>query len=106
MEWKRFSWEIGSRYLYADIKVIKDKILLPNLIIVLDVSFETAKLRSRKKTTGCEFDKDEKLEFEKKKYFFECLQKSGYQVIFLKTDELSIDEVYIKFCEIVKKYII
>lgn len=91
--------------LFKCLDVIKDKILLPNLIVVLDVSFETAKLRSKKRITGCEFDKDEKLEFEKKKYFFECLQKSGYQVTFLKTDELSIDEVYIRFCGIVEEYL-
>lgn len=90
--------------LFKCLDVIKNKILFPDLIVVLDVSFETAKLRCQKKIFGSEFDKDKRIEFQKKKDFFKYLQEAGYQVAFIDTNNLSIDEVYNKFNEIVIRY--
>lgn len=90
--------------LFDCLQAIKHHVFLPNLIIVLDVSFETAKKRSEQKTVGGEFDKDEFEQFQKKKEFFIHLSKAGYDVIFLDTNQHSIDEVYKQFGEVVNKY--
>lgn len=88
--------------LFKCLDVIKDDILLPNLIVVLDVSFETAQQRIQNKVIGSEFDKDELNTFQKKKDFFRILQESGYPVVFLDVNELTIGEVYDKFKETVR----
>lgn len=90
--------------LFECLYAIKHYILFPDLIVVLEVSYETAKIRSRKKVLGGEYDKDEKYQFQKKKDFFRYLSKSGYNVLFIDTDNLSPHDVYIQFTEIVANY--
>lgn len=90
--------------LFKCLNAIKNRIFIPDLVVVLDVSFETAKLRSQKKTFGSEFDKEGRVEFQKKKDFFKYLKDAGYQVVFINANDLSIDEVYNVFNAVVTKY--
>ena len=83
--------------LFNCLQAIKHSVFLPNLIVVLDVTFDTAKSRSKQKTAGGEFDKDEYVQFQKKKEFFILLRKSGYDVRFIDANKLSIEEVYRQF---------
>lgn len=90
--------------LFECLQVIKHSILLPDLIVVLDVSYEKAMCRSKKKVVGGEFDNDEQIQFQKKKEFFKHLSKSGYNVLFIDTNNLTVDDVYINFKEIIANY--
>ena len=90
--------------LFECLQVIKHSILLPDLIVVLDVSYEKAMCRSKKKVVRGEFDNDEQIQFQKKKEFFKHLSKSGYNVLFIDTNNLTVDDVYINFKEIIANY--
>ncbi len=85
------------------LNAIKQQVFLPNLIIVLDASFETAKARSSKKCNGGEFDKDEIEAFTKKRHFYDLLKEAGYPILFLDVNKKDAEEVYSEFLEMLKK---
>jgi thymidylate kinase len=76
---------------------------LPNLIIVLDASFKTAKTRSSKKCTDGEFDKDEFEIFTKKRNFYNLLKEAGYPILFIDVNNKNAEDVYSEFLEIINK---
>ena len=83
--------------LFNCLNAIKQQVFLPNLIIVLDASFETAKVRSSQKSFGGEFDKDEMTAFTKKRYFYNLLKDAGYTILFIDVNDKDAEEVYIEF---------
>jgi hypothetical protein len=84
--------------LLACLKAIKEYIHIPTRIFVLEASYEICKIRTMKKTEGGEFDRDSKIEFERKTEFYHLLKDSGYDVVFIDTNECSPEEVYCLFC--------
>lgn len=92
--------------LFNCLNAIKQYVFLPNLVIVLDVSFEVAKYRSSKKKKGGEYDKDEINEFYKKREFYHILKEAGYPIIFINVDNKSEEEVYSEFINLLGSYII
>ena len=76
---------------------IKQQVFLPNLIIVLDISFETAKVRSSQKSFGREFDKDEFDVFSRKRNFYYLLKDAGYPILFIDVNDKNEEEVYSEF---------
>lgn len=91
--------------LFNTLNAIKQQVFLPNLIIVLDVSYETAKSRSSQKSVGGEFDKDEIDAFTKKKEFYNLLKDAGYPILFIDVNDKDTEEVYSEFLYIINKYI-
>ena len=85
------------------LNAIKQQVFLPNLIIVLDASFETAKARSSQKCSGGEFDKDEIEAFMKKRNFYNLLKDAGYPILFIDVNDKNAEEVYSEFLEILNK---
>ena len=85
------------------LNAIKQQVFLPNLIIVLDASFETAKARSSQKCSGGEFDKDEIEAFMKKGNFYNLLKDAGYPILFIDVNDKNAEEVYSEFLEILNK---
>ncbi len=85
--------------LFDCLNAVKQQVFLPNLLIVLDVSFETAKERSSRKSVGGEFDKDEKDEFTKKRNFYYLLKDAGYPILFIDVNDKNADEVYSEFLQ-------
>ena len=85
------------------LNAIKQQVFLPNLIIVLDASFETAKARSSKKSSGGEFDKDEIEAFMKKRNFYNLLKDAGYPILFIDVNNKNAEEVYSEFLEILNR---
>ena len=89
--------------LFDCLNAVKQQLFLPNLIIVLDATFETAKARSSQKAVGGEFDKDEKEAFLKKREFYYVLKDAGYPVYFIDVNEKDTEEVYTEFLKLIKK---
>lgn len=88
--------------LFNCLMAIKNQVFLPNLIIVLDATFETCKSRSSKKSNGGEFDKDECDAFSKKREFYNLLKEAGYPVFFIDVNERSAEEVYKEFLNVLQ----
>lgn len=89
--------------LFNCLNAIKQQVFLPNLIIVLDASFETAKARSSQKCSGGEFDKDEIEAFMKKRNFYNLLKDAGYPILFIDVNDKNAEEVYSEFLEMLNK---
>lgn len=89
--------------LFKCLNAIKQQVFLPNLIIVLDASYETAKARSLRKSAGGEFDKDEIDEFSKKREFYDLLKDAGYPIVFIDVNYKNAEEVYSEFLVILNK---
>lgn len=89
--------------LFNILQTIKEQVFLPNLIIVLDVSYETAKARCCKKKDGSEFDTDRFEIFSKKREFYDLLKAAGYPVIILDVNDKDAEEVYRDFLSIIIK---
>lgn len=89
--------------LFNCLNIIKQQVFLPNLIFVLDVSYEIAKYRSFKKNVDGEFDKDENDAFLKKRKFYDLLKDAGYPIIFIDVNDKDADEVYDEFIRILNK---
>lgn len=88
--------------LFLCLQSITKHIFIPNKIIVLEAVYDTCQGRINKKISGAEFDKDEITQFEKKKEFYHILHRSGYDVSFIQTDNLSKNEVLSCFSKIVE----
>ena len=86
--------------LFNCLNSIKEQIFLPDLIIVLDVSYEVATVRISKTKVGGEFDKDDKEECIRKKGFYKLLKDAGYPVVFIDVNEIDAEEVYSKSIQI------
>ena len=86
------------------LSAIKSQVFLPDLIVVLDASFETCKQRISKKHAGGEFDKDKETAFNSKRYFYQILRDSGYPVVFLDVNNLTSKEVYNEFIFILSEF--
>lgn len=91
--------EANVPVLFNCLEAIKQHVFLPNLVIVLDASFETCQERISNKNEGGEFDKDKREAFNKKRNFYRLLKESGYPVTFIDVNNISAEEVY---CEFVK----
>lgn len=89
--------------LFQCLEALKDKIFIPNHIVVLQTSYKTCIERINKKNEGGEFDKDDELIFERKSEFYNLLKNAGYNIDFIQTDEMTTDEVYNQFCLITEK---
>ncbi len=94
--------EVTIPILMNCLNAIKQQVFLPNLIIVLDVSFETAKARISKKNKGGEFDKESYNVFTKKKNFYHLLKEAGYHILFIDVNDKDPEEVYYEFLNITK----
>lgn len=88
--------------LFDCLRAIKEQVFLPNLIIVLDASFETCNSRCTQKRKGGEFDKDDKDTFYKKREFYDLLKDAGYPVFFINVNDIDAEEVYKKFLHILQ----
>lgn len=88
--------------LFSTLNAIKQQVFLPNLIVVLDASYQTAKSRSSQKSVGGEFDKDELYAFTKKREFYDILKSAGYPILFLDVNDNNAEEVYLEFLKILE----
>lgn len=88
--------------LFNCLSAINEQVFLPNLIIVLDASFETCKSRSSRKSNGGEFDKDDKDAFYNKREFYSLLKEAGYPVLFIDVNEKNANEVYTEFLRVLQ----
>lgn len=86
--------------LFNALNAIKQQVFLPNLIIVLDASYTTAKARSSQKSVGAEFDKDELEAFSKKREFYDLLKEAGYPIFFIDVNNKNVEEVYSEFLHV------
>lgn len=90
--------------LVACLNIIRGHVYIPDMIIVLEASYETCQARSSKKVEGGEFDKDKKEAHEKKADFYHKLSEAGYNVKFIDVNKISPQEVLIKFENIISDY--
>ena len=90
--------------LFNCLNAIKQQVFLPNLIIVLDASFETAKTRSSQKSVGGEFDNDETDAFSKKRNFYNLLKDAGYPILFIDVNNKDAEEVYSEFLRLINPH--
>ena len=86
--------------LFDSLNAIRNHVFLPNLIVVLDASFETCKARSSKKLVGGEFDNDEKDAFLRKREFYSLMTEVGYPVSFIDVNNKDAEDVYSEFLSI------
>lgn len=91
--------------LFNCLNAVKQQVFLPNLIIVLDASFETAKVRSSQKNVGGEFDKDEKVVFYKKRDFYNLMKEAGYPILFIDVNDKDPEDVYNEFLQRVELFL-
>ena len=89
--------------LFSCMKAIRQHVFIPDYIVVLDASYETCKRHIATKHEGAEFDKDSRIQFDKKSHFYRILQDAGYPMAFINVDDLTADEVYTKFETIANK---
>lgn len=73
--------------------LLKEKIRIPDRVIVLRASFESCLRRIMSKGEGKEFDNDTRKDFELKSEFYDLLAQSGYPIDFIETDGKSAEEV-------------
>lgn len=90
-------------YLFSCLEIVKNKVLLPDFVVVLDASYETCRYRSSKKNVGGEFDLDAKDSHERKMDFYRLLGDSGYPICFLDVNDLDPNEAYLAFESIADK---
>ena len=83
--------------LFNCLKSLRNYLLFPNKVIVLEASYETAIFRISNKSTGAEFDKDKLDEYNKKAFFYHLLKDAGYNVSFIDTENKTETEVYNEF---------
>lgn len=86
------------------LRAIKDQVFMPELIVVLEASYETCRQRISSKKAGGEFDKDEEIAFNSKSRFYHILKDNGYPVVFLNVNNLSAKDVYSEFLHLISKF--
>ena len=75
------------------VAAIKEQLLVPQKVIVLKADFETCRSRIESRGKGVEWDRDTRLDFDRKYRFYDLLAAAGHDVTFVEASGTP-DQVY------------
>lgn len=79
------------------ISLIKEHILIPNIIFFLHADYETSRIRNCKKTDAGVFDMEDSCIFNRKNEFYRILEQNGYEVHIIAVERRTSKQVLDEF---------